>query len=60
MLEVELFYMQTQKQVLMNERKQNFWPFLAACGESFLLFGGTALVLTAAMQRQWIAPFGQE
>ncbi|NEP76324.1 hypothetical protein [Okeania sp. SIO2G5] len=37
---------------------QNFWPFASACGESFLMFGLTALALTVAMQRQWIAPFG--
>ncbi|MEM0981375.1 MAG: hypothetical protein AAGH78_14010 [Cyanobacteria bacterium P01_H01_bin.58] len=36
---------------------QNFWPFLAACGESFFLFSVTALVLNVAQQRQWFTPF---
>lgn len=38
---------------------QNFWPFLSACGESFLIFGITALTLTFAMHRQWLTYFGQ-
>ena len=38
---------------------QTFWPFLPACGESLLMFGVTALMLTFAIQRQWIAPFGE-
>ncbi|MEO1181134.1 MAG: hypothetical protein AAFX51_09855 [Cyanobacteria bacterium J06636_28] len=37
---------------------QNFWPFLRACGESFLIFGLGAIVLTLATQRGWVAPFG--
>ncbi|MGF1523064.1 MAG: hypothetical protein ACFBSF_12180 [Leptolyngbyaceae cyanobacterium] len=37
---------------------QNFWPFLKACGESFLIFGVGALVLALAMQRGWVTPFG--
>ncbi len=39
---------------------QNFWPFLSSCGESFLIFGLTALTLTFATQRQWLTPFGQD
>ncbi|NET48928.1 MAG: hypothetical protein F6K09_09420 [Merismopedia sp. SIO2A8] len=39
---------------------QNFWPFFSACGESFLIFGLTAIILTFATQHQWITPFGQE
>ncbi|NJN74456.1 MAG: hypothetical protein HC799_17515 [Limnothrix sp. RL_2_0] len=39
---------------------QNFWPFLSACGESFLIFGVTALILTFAMQQQWLTLFGQD
>lgn len=38
---------------------QHLWPFVAACGESLLMFGSTALVLTLAMQRQWLSPFGE-
>lgn len=38
---------------------QHLWPFVSACGESLLMFGSTALVLTVAMQRKWIAPFGE-
>ncbi|MEM9004831.1 MAG: hypothetical protein AAGE59_15075 [Cyanobacteria bacterium P01_F01_bin.86] len=37
---------------------QNFWPFLRACSESFLIFGVGAIALTLATQRQWIRPFG--
>lgn len=36
---------------------QKFWPFFAACGESFLLFAVTALGLTIAQQWQWVNPF---
>ncbi|MDB9524657.1 hypothetical protein PN498_01540 [Oscillatoria sp. CS-180] len=39
---------------------QNFWPFLSACGESFAIFGLTALLLTFATQRHWLTPFGQD
>ncbi|NEQ98135.1 MAG: hypothetical protein F6K30_15690 [Cyanothece sp. SIO2G6] len=38
---------------------QHFWPFAAACGESFVMFGLTAIVLNIAFQRQWLTPFGQ-
>ena len=37
---------------------QHFWPFLAACSESFLMFGLTALSLTFAMHHHWLEPFG--
>lgn len=37
---------------------QHFWPFLAACGESFLMFGITALAIAFATNRQWLTPFG--
>lgn len=37
---------------------QHFWPFFAACGESFLMFGLTAVVITVATNRQWLSPFG--
>ena len=36
---------------------QHFLPFFLACGESFILFGLTSLILTFAMQRQWLKPF---
>ncbi|MEO1093779.1 MAG: hypothetical protein AAFX01_02615 [Cyanobacteria bacterium J06638_28] len=36
---------------------QNFWPFFAACSESFFLFAVTALVLNTAQQRQWVSSF---
>lgn len=37
---------------------QHFWPFFSACGESLLLFGGSAIVLELAFSQQWINPFG--
>ena len=37
---------------------QNGLPFVAACGESFLIFGLTALVLNFAIQQQWLKTFG--
>ena len=37
---------------------QNGWPFLSACGESFLIFGVTALILNFAIQQQWLKTFG--
>jgi hypothetical protein len=39
---------------------QNFWPFLAACGESFLLFGGCAIALNLGFAQQWLKPFGPD
>lgn len=36
---------------------QNGWPFLSACGESFLMFGLTALALNFAIQQQWLKTF---
>lgn len=39
---------------------QNFWPFLSACGESFVIFGLTAISLTFATHRQWLTPFGED
>ena len=39
---------------------QNFWPFLTACGESFLLFGGCAIALNLAFAEQWLKPFGPD
>jgi hypothetical protein len=39
---------------------QHFWPFLAACGESFLLFGGCAIALNLAFAQQWLKPFGAD
>ena len=39
---------------------QNFWPFVSACGESFLLFGLTALILAFSIEQEWIEPFGQK
>ncbi|MEM9819398.1 MAG: hypothetical protein AAF827_23770, partial [Cyanobacteria bacterium P01_D01_bin.6] len=38
---------------------QHFWPFLTACGESLLLFGGSAIVLNLALAQTWLKPFGQ-
>ncbi|WP_236612411.1 hypothetical protein [Picosynechococcus sp. NKBG15041c] len=38
---------------------QNFWPFLSACGESFGIFGLTALVLNFAIARGWLTAFGE-
>ncbi|MEM6520419.1 MAG: hypothetical protein AAF722_13935, partial [Cyanobacteria bacterium P01_C01_bin.70] len=37
---------------------QHFWPFFIACGESLLLFGGSAIVLEWAFSKQWLKPFG--
>jgi len=37
---------------------QNFWPFCTACGESLLLFGGSAIVLNLAFAQKWLKPFG--
>ncbi|MEM6437291.1 MAG: hypothetical protein AAF773_26045 [Cyanobacteria bacterium P01_D01_bin.115] len=39
---------------------QNFWPFLAACGESLVLFGGCAIALNLALRWQWLQPFGEK
>ena len=39
---------------------QKFWPFLTACGESFLIFGLTAFALTLATQRRWLTAFGEK
>ena len=39
---------------------QNFWPFLAACGESLVLFGGCAIALNLALRWQWLKPFGEQ
>jgi hypothetical protein len=39
---------------------QNFVPFFLACGESFLLFGSTALTLTFVIQQGWLTRFGQD
>ncbi|RZM77184.1 hypothetical protein [Leptolyngbya iicbica] len=39
---------------------QNFWPFLTACGESFILFGGCAIALNLAFAQQWLKPFGPD
>jgi hypothetical protein len=39
---------------------QHFWPFLAACGESLLLFGGCAIALNLAFAQQWLKPLGPE
>ncbi|MEM9817665.1 MAG: hypothetical protein AAF827_14850 [Cyanobacteria bacterium P01_D01_bin.6] len=38
---------------------QQFWPFLTACSESLLLFGGSAIVLNLALAQTWLKPFGQ-
>lgn len=38
---------------------QNFWPFLTACAESALLFGGSAIVLNLAFAQTWLKPFGE-
>lgn len=37
---------------------QRLWPFLSACGESLLLFGGTAIALNFAFHQKWLKPFG--
>lgn len=37
---------------------QHFWPFFAACGESLLLFGGSAIALNFAFAQTWLKPFG--
>lgn len=39
---------------------QKFWPFLSACGESFLMFSLTAFALTLATHYQWISTFGHK
>ena len=39
---------------------QNFWPFLAAGGESLVLFGGCAIALNLALRWQWLQPFGEK
>ncbi|MEM9218806.1 MAG: hypothetical protein AAGD25_31260 [Cyanobacteria bacterium P01_F01_bin.150] len=39
--------------------QRDVWPLLYSCGENFLIFGLTALVLTLAMEQRWIAPFGE-
>jgi len=39
---------------------QNFWPFLAACIESGLIFGSTAIGLNLAFQQKWLKRFGHE
>ena len=36
---------------------QKLWPFLSACGESLLIFGGSAVVLNLAFQQNWVKPF---
>ncbi|OKH14664.1 hypothetical protein [[Limnothrix rosea] IAM M-220] len=38
---------------------QNFVPFFLACGESLIIFGLTALLLSFLLQRQWLTYFGQ-
>lgn len=38
---------------------QNFWPFLSACGESLLIFGGSAIVLNLAFHQKWLKLFGE-
>jgi len=38
---------------------QNFWPFLSACGESLLIFGGSAIVLNLAFYQKWLKLFGE-
>lgn len=37
---------------------QHFWPFLSACGESLVLFGGSAIALNLAFSQQWLKRFG--
>jgi hypothetical protein len=37
---------------------QHFWPFVAACGESLLIFGGSAIAINLAFDQQWLTPFG--
>lgn len=39
---------------------QHFWPFFAACGESLLLFGGSAIALNFAFAQTWLKPFGAD
>ncbi|MEM6837856.1 MAG: hypothetical protein AAF609_13480 [Cyanobacteria bacterium P01_C01_bin.120] len=36
----------------------NFWPIFMACGESLVLFGGSAIVLETAFAKRWLKPFG--
>lgn len=38
---------------------QNGWPFVAAVGESLLLFGSSAIVLHLAFAQKWLKPFGE-
>lgn len=39
---------------------QNFWPFLSACGESFLIFAAAAGAIALANRLRWISRFGSE
>uniref|UniRef100_UPI000A045664 hypothetical protein n=2 Tax=Picosynechococcus sp. PCC 8807 TaxID=195248 RepID=UPI000A045664 len=36
---------------------QKGWPFVAACGENFVVFGLTALALNFGRQQGWLTPF---
>lgn len=38
---------------------QHYWPFVAAVGESLLLFGSSAIVLHLAFAQKWLNPFGE-
>lgn len=39
---------------------QHYWPFIAAVGESLLLFGSSAIVLHLAFAQKWLNPFGEQ
>ena len=39
---------------------QHFWPFFAACGESLLLCGGSAIALNLAFAQAWLKLFGSD
>jgi hypothetical protein len=39
---------------------QHYWPFLAALGDSFALFGLTGLGVDWGLRRGWLRSFGNE